>query len=287
MLRLPTLAKESHNTRMRGWIFGAALFLALLATPLWAQRGGGGGHGGMGGGGHTGGTVSGGGHAGGSVSGGSAHGTVVPGAGNAYGYHGGNNWHGNGWHGNGWNGNGWHGNGWNGYAWNGRRYPYRPWGWGYGWASYPYWGGYPYWGWGTGAAFYPGWDWYGDSGAYDPNVGYDDGNPGQPYAPVYPSTVYLAPNGTVEYSQSAQQSGPANPPPPPAAPKMTEVHYDTVLVYRDGHTETVENYAIVGKTVWVFTEARARKIPLSMLDIPATQRDNQGRGSDFVVPATQ
>ena len=67
---------------------------------------------------------------------------------------------------------------------------------------------------------------------------------------------------------------------------MTEIPNNTVLVYRDGHTETVENYAIVGKTVWVFTEARARRIPLSTLDIPATQRDNQGRGNDFVVPAT-
>jgi hypothetical protein len=264
---------------MRGWLFSAALFLSLLTTPLWAQRGGGG-HGGMGGG-HMGGGFSGGGHAGGTVSGG-GH-AVVPGAGNAY--HGGvsGGWHGNGWHGNGWNGNGWHGNNWNGgwnsNGWNGRHYPYRAWGWGgYGWGSYPYWG------WGTSLAFYPGWDWYGDAGAYDPSLAYDDSNPGQPYAPVYPSTVYLAPNGTVEYSQNTQPSGPANPPAPPASPKMTEIHYDTVLVYRDGHTETVENYAVVGKTVWVFTELRARKIPLSALDVPATQRDNQDRGNDFVVP---
>lgn len=260
---------------MRGWLFSVALFLALLTTPLWAQRGGGGGgHGGIGGGSHGG--VSGGTHVGGTVSGG-AHSGPVPGAGNAYGYRG---WHSNTWHGNGWRGNVWNGNRWNGYGWS-RRYPYRPWGWGYGWVAYPYWG------WGTNYAFYPGWDWYGDPGAYDPTVAYDDANPGQPYAPVYPSTVYLAPNGTVEYSQGAQSSGPANPPAPPAAPKVTDIHYDTVLVFRDGHTEIVQNYGIAGKTVWVFTETRARKIPLSTIDIPATQRENQNRGNDFVVPATQ
>jgi len=33
----------------------------------------------------------------------------------------------------------------------------------------------------------------------------------------------------------------------------------------------VENYAIAGQTLWVFTEQRARKIPLADLDIPATQ----------------
>jgi hypothetical protein len=214
-----------------------------------------------------------GGHMGGTVSG-AGHGAVVPGAGNAY--RSGGGWNGNAWHGNGWRGNSWNG-GWNRYGFI-RRYPYRPWGGRYGWVAYPYWG------WGTSYGFYPGWDWYGDPGAYDPSVAYDDPNPGQPDAPVYPSTVYLAPNGTVEYSQGPQPSGPANPPAPPASPKMTEVHYATVLAYRDGHTETVENYAVVGKTVWVFTESRARKIPLSVLDIPATQRDNQERGNDFIVP---
>jgi hypothetical protein len=203
------------------------------------------------------------------VSGG-AHGAVVPGAGNAY--RSGGGWNGNTWHGNGWRGNVWYGNSWN------RRYPYRPWGWRYGW------GAYPYWGWGTSYGFYPGWSWYGDPGAYDPSVAYDDANPGQPYAPVYPSTVYLAPNGAVEYSQSPQSSGPAD---PPAAPKLTDIPSDTVLVFRDGHTESVQNYGIAGKTVWVFTETRARKIPLSTIDIAATQRENQNRGSDFVVPATQ
>src|SRR6202790_1735301 len=42
------------------------------------------------------------------------------------------------------------------------------------------------------------------------------------------------------------------------------------LVFRDKHTEEVQNYAIVGQTLWILSAQRARKIPLSELDIPAT-----------------
>jgi hypothetical protein len=65
-----------------------------------------------------------------------------------------------------------------------------------------------------------------------------------------------------------------------------QIHAETVLIYHDGHAEEVENYAIVGKTIWVFNEARARKINLSDLDLPATKKDNEDRGIDFVLPAS-
>jgi hypothetical protein len=58
----------------------------------------------------------------------------------------------------------------------------------------------------------------------------------------------------------------------------------TTLVFRDGKKEQVQNYAIVGKTLWVFDERRTRKILLSELDVPATQKVNEERGGDFSVP---
>jgi hypothetical protein len=261
-LRLFSVEDQGHNKHMRPWLFRAALLLALLTTPLWAQRGGGG-HGGMGGGGHVSGGFSGGAHG--------ATGYSAARGGSAYAYHGSGP--------NGWAGNGGRGYAWRGNGWYGGRYPYRPWGWGYGW------GGYPYWGWGVGWGFYPGWGWYGDSGGYESNA-YVDQYPPDAYAPTYPSVVYLAPDGSVSTQPPPPTDQRQSTPTAPASPKMTEVPDGAVLVYRDGHTETVENYAIVGKTVWVFTESRARKIPLSTLDIPATQRDNQDRGSDFVVPSS-
>jgi hypothetical protein len=61
----------------------------------------------------------------------------------------------------------------------------------------------------------------------------------------------------------------------------------TVLVYRDGHQMEIQNYAILGKTLWVFSGQRTRQVPLADLDLSATQRANEDRGIDFVVPAPQ
>ena len=59
----------------------------------------------------------------------------------------------------------------------------------------------------------------------------------------------------------------------------------TVLVFRDKHIQEVQNYAIVGETLWLFNEQRATKIPLSELDLPATAKLNEERGIEFRAPA--
>jgi hypothetical protein len=58
----------------------------------------------------------------------------------------------------------------------------------------------------------------------------------------------------------------------------------TELVFRDKRTEEVQNYAIVGQTFWIFSEQRARKIPLTDLDLPATKKANDDRGLSFDLP---
>jgi hypothetical protein len=58
----------------------------------------------------------------------------------------------------------------------------------------------------------------------------------------------------------------------------------TELVFRDKHTEEVQNYAIVGQTFWILNTEKARKIPIAQLDIPATQKANEERGVDFQLP---
>src|SRR5580704_840566 len=58
----------------------------------------------------------------------------------------------------------------------------------------------------------------------------------------------------------------------------------TELVFRDKHTEEIQNYAIVGQTLWVLNAQRARKIPLTELDIPATKKANDDRGVEFQLP---
>ena len=59
---------------------------------------------------------------------------------------------------------------------------------------------------------------------------------------------------------------------------------DVLLVFRDKHTEEVQNYAVVGTTFWVFTELRSQKIPVANLDVPAAVEANDDRGIDFRLP---
>lgn len=60
----------------------------------------------------------------------------------------------------------------------------------------------------------------------------------------------------------------------------------TVLVFRDQHRQEVQNYAIVGQTLWNFTAQRTQKIPLAELDLAATVKANDEHGVDFHVPSS-
>ena len=59
---------------------------------------------------------------------------------------------------------------------------------------------------------------------------------------------------------------------------------DTMLVFRDQHKQEVHNYAIIGQTLWNFAPQHTEKIPLSDLDLPATQKVNEDRGVTFRIP---
>jgi hypothetical protein len=70
----------------------------------------------------------------------------------------------------------------------------------------------------------------------------------------------------------------------PRHSELTAPSAPTTLVFRDQHTEEIQNYAIVGHTLFNFSAARTQKIPLSDLDIPATTKVNGDRGVNFKVP---
>lgn len=84
-----------------------------------------------------------------------------------------------------------------------------------------------------------------------------------------------------EQRESEQESSPAL---APQAESRSVVSTPTVLVFRDKHTQEVQNYAIVGGTLWIFSEQRATKLPLSWLDLDATAKANDERGVDFRLP---
>jgi TolA-binding protein len=61
----------------------------------------------------------------------------------------------------------------------------------------------------------------------------------------------------------------------------------TVLVFHDGHKTEARNYAIVGQTLWIYTEQDSKKVPLADLDVAATKDANSDRGITFQVPPTK
>jgi len=251
---------------MRRLIAFAAFFLIVSVVPVCAQRGGGhaasgGSHGGFSGGhssfsgGHVGGGF--GGHAGGfgSPAGFAGHGAMGAGShfvsrmgsGRSFGR--------------------------GGYGHYGGRYDHRfrnrfAYGYGYG---YPYAGYYsylpgidPYWWWDT----YPS----DDAGQREMADEMNQENLEEQQA--------LREQDQDAYAQARPMRRQAE----PAASKEADNDLATVLVYRDQHQREVRNYAIVDDLIYVFTPQRTERVPLSVIDVPATIRANQDRGLDFRLP---
>jgi len=250
--------QRGYNMSMSRWVAIAALGAAFLAMPAWAQRrgggfGGGGGHASFGSHGAIGGMR-------GPATGGRSFGGFPRGGMRA--------------------GPGFHGRPFGprpgffpGRPFFHHRYHPGYYGYGYGY-SYPWWG------------------WYGD-------YGYDDYGYDSPY--YYPSDNYSADdyahqndaqqqqqaeidrlNDEVARLREERQARSSNPP-QPAVRVWTDADM-TRLVFRDKHTEEIRNYAIVGQTLWVFTEDRTKRITLAELDLPATKKANEDRGVDFQIP---
>jgi hypothetical protein len=82
--------------------------------------------------------------------------------------------------------------------------------------------------------------------------------------------------------ETQQSSAPAAP--TAAKVKVEENSFPTTLIFRDGTRKDVQNYAILGKAIWIFSEQRARKVPVSELDVEATRKANEEHGLDFSLP---
>jgi len=116
---------------------------------------------------------------------------------------------------------------------------------------------------------------------------------------AYPAYDYYAGNAAQNSNDLAQQQQDIDrledevarlreerdaPAPGPSKPPVEIESTPTLLVFRDRHTQEVQNYAVVGDTLWIFSEQRATKLPLSWLDIEATTKANEDRGVDFRLP---
>ncbi len=83
-------------------------------------------------------------------------------------------------------------------------------------------------------------------------------------------------------SQRAMSSNTGTAAAPAPAPESKPAD-PTVLVFRDGRKQEVSNYAIMGQVVYVFDD-HTKKIPLADLDLNATVKANDDRGTEFALP---
>jgi hypothetical protein len=73
-----------------------------------------------------------------------------------------------------------------------------------------------------------------------------------------------------------------SPAPPPEEPTPI-----TTLVFRDGHRIETRNYAIIGDSIWVYTEQDSKKYRLADLDVDTTKKVNSDSGVLFQLPPTR
>jgi len=90
---------------------------------------------------------------------------------------------------------------------------------------------------------------------------------------------------TQQVEQLQQNIGTYQAPVPTPSAGNAQPAVPVVLVFRDGHRMDIQNYAIIGQTLWVLDEGTATKIPLSDLNLDATQAENRSRGVRFLLPA--
>jgi len=72
--------------------------------------------------------------------------------------------------------------------------------------------------------------------------------------------------------------------PHPPLKQETAARQSTMLVFKDKRRQEIQNYAVVGGTLWILDEKKASKVPLSDLDVEATTRLNDERGVEFELP---
>lgn len=78
------------------------------------------------------------------------------------------------------------------------------------------------------------------------------------------------------------------PPQPTVGPAIAGSNEpSTLLIFKDGHRLQVQNYAVVGQTLWILSPARADKVPLADLDLNQTIKINEARGVEFLGPAAK
>ena len=84
--------------------------------------------------------------------------------------------------------------------------------------------------------------------------------------------------------QARQTSEARHPPAPGTSLSAVPPSVLTTFVFRDGHRIEAKNYAIAGKTLWIFSEHTAKRISLTDVDRAATEQVNAANGVEIHIP---
>lgn len=138
---------------------------------------------------------------------------------------------------------------------------------------------------------------YSDYDFYEPD--YEPPPPAPPAAPVAPVKSEPVPDAVMlelrgnqwvritNFGEASTQAAAAE---PAAQTAPRKEMLPAVLVYRDGHTEEVSSYSIIGQVMYTKSDywssgAWTRTIQIADLDVPATLKQNQERGVKFELPS--
>jgi len=86
-----------------------------------------------------------------------------------------------------------------------------------------------------------------------------------------------------ERRHGPETSAETEPPEASAATPVTD-QPQTVLVFKDGHQIEVQNYAVIGNTLYDLSPGQQHRIQLADLNLEATAKQNDDRGIDFRLP---
>jgi hypothetical protein len=140
-------------------------------------------------------------------------------------------------------------------------------------------GGIPWWSYAGYPAYYSGYSYVPDE-----NASYASANAAYEQNREMQSEIERLSDEIERLREEQESRYPAALTPRPQAEGKPEPHEPTTLVFRDKHTQQVQNYAIVGQSLWIFNEQKASKVPLSSLDLEATRKTNDARGIEFQIP---
>ena len=114
-------------------------------------------------------------------------------------------------------------------------------------------------------------------------------NDGDAQYPQY--RPYVESNSVIDSQGHVYDRRPERAPEPPSSdaaqpastPSAQEDEVRTLLIFKDGRQLEVSNYAIMGSTLYLFAGDH-RKISLADIDLDATRKANDERGTEFRVP---